>query len=454
MADENILRGMSPAKPGPFFRARVKVAAFAGAFAFFLAVQAVAVWGVYASARAAVREVLGRELSGAAASGAWAMGIGLTRGTTDREFAEMAWRIRELNRLDACFLVDEGMGTPSRGGDGARVAASVFAATPSRVAEALRARAPVGERYTLFGETYRRVYQPVMGDGGAGQVLVLDAHDRSAGALEALRTPLAVGMAVAASSALALAVVVVLLMHFFDRSKQELIRVERLATAGALASSIAHEVKNPMGIILSSAQLLRDDARLGEDQRVMLDGIVEEVKRAELQLDSFLDLVRDIPLKLASEDLRELLEGIVRLLQPALARSNAHVARAFPGAPVRARVDRRKIRQAVINLMLNAKEALAPRGGTITLTLRSTDDGIVVEVADDGPGMDAHVRRHAAEPFFSTKSAGTGLGLAQSRMVVERHGGTFHIDSAPGLGTRVKIVLPHDRDPHEDVDRR
>lgn len=246
-------------------------------------------------------------------------------------------------------------------------------------------------------------------------------------------------------SSLALAAVAVAGSAAIERSRRRLRRVERLATAGALAASIAHEIKNPMGIILSATQVLARSPTLPAADRSLLREIEDEVRRADDQLNAFLDLVRDMPLKRAPCDLIELARSTIELLAPQARQAGVALAAELPAEPVTILGDRRRLRQAVINLVLNAIEACAGRGGR-TVRVRvaggQTPEDASLVVADDGPGIPRHLLRHACEPFWTTKPNGTGLGLSTAQRIVERHLGRLELASDPGVGTTVAMHLP------------
>ncbi|HYE04406.1 MAG TPA: ATP-binding protein [Planctomycetota bacterium] len=246
-------------------------------------------------------------------------------------------------------------------------------------------------------------------------------------------------------SALALAAVAVAGSAAIERSRRRLRRVERLATAGALAASIAHEIKNPMGIILSATQVLARSPTLPPADRSLLREIEEEVRRADDQLNAFLDLVRDMPLKRAQCDLGDMARSTIELLAAQARQAGVALTADLPSEPLTILGDRRRLRQAVINLVLNAIEACAGRGArTVRVSVGGDElpEDACLTIADDGPGIPRHLLRHACEPFWTTKPNGTGLGLSTAKRIVERHLGRLELESRPGLGTTVTMHLP------------
>ncbi|MBA2479031.1 MAG: HAMP domain-containing histidine kinase [Planctomycetes bacterium] len=252
----------------------------------------------------------------------------------------------------------------------------------------------------------------------------------------------AVVIAYGVGSTILLLVAAVFVLRSFWRSLTRLADVERLAAAGALAASIAHEIKNPMGIILSTTQLLEHSSALGRYERRLLVEIGEEVRRADDQLNAFLDLVRDMPLKRDKHDLCEIVGSTIDLLSEQARRAHVRLHARLPDHPVCILVDNRRLRQALINLALNGIEA-ASRGGAVCIAVDMPEGSGVacITVEDDGPGIPEKMRQKVFEPFTSTKPNGTGLGLSTARRIVERHGGHLLLRSTVGRGTTIAIEL-------------
>ena len=245
----------------------------------------------------------------------------------------------------------------------------------------------------------------------------------------------------------------------------ELARKDRLATLGQFTAVIAHELKNPLGVILSSAQIIANPKRTQEQKDKAAQFIIDEVRRLNADLTGFLNFARPKPPEIRPTDLGDLAERAVSHWKtsvgnvektptgehpdaatgPASLRVSVTVA---PGTP-RAAADPDQVHQALLNLLINAAQAMAPREGAagkgtrIEVAVRRTDDGrVALVVDDDGPGMPDDVRTHAFEPFFTTKKRGSGLGLAVVDQVARAHGGTVELDSRPGEGTRFTLVFP------------
>jgi signal transduction histidine kinase len=218
--------------------------------------------------------------------------------------------------------------------------------------------------------------------------------------------------------------------------QERLVQSEKLAGIGRLAAGVAHEINNPLAVILGYARLLRrkTDGTAAEDLQIIED----ETLRAKLIVDSLLDLSRPLQVKPEPVDLCVLCEeAVARLRETGQLDGVAVVvtgAGAVQGSP-------QKLRQVVLNLVKNAAEAAGP-GGRVDVAVEGSDDWAVVSVSDTGPGITPEIRPRLFEPFFTTKGAGTGLGLAVSQGIVRAHGGEIELDVLGAGGARFAIRLP------------
>jgi signal transduction histidine kinase len=218
--------------------------------------------------------------------------------------------------------------------------------------------------------------------------------------------------------------------------QERLVQSEKLAGIGRLAAGVAHEINNPLAVILGYANLLQRGAtgRLAEDLRIIED----ESLRAREIVEGLLDLSR--PLGTAAEpvDLRALCDEVAGRL---LATGRLGGATVAVSGAARVEGHPQKLRQVVLNLVMNGAEAAGP-GGRVQVGLAQLPGGAELVVQDSGPGLSAEASGKLFEPFFTTKPAGTGLGLAVSLGIVQAHGGTLEGDSPPGGGARFTVRLP------------
>ena len=217
---------------------------------------------------------------------------------------------------------------------------------------------------------------------------------------------------------------------------------QRLASLGQLAAGLAQQIKNPLSGINGVLELLRDDAD-DDGQRDLYERMLSELDRVNGTILSLLSFSRPAAVSKVPTDVGALLESSVQLQRPALVAKNISIRITVAPRTPEVRVDQNQLRQAVVNLVTNAADAIG-RSGTIGLTAAPLPeyDGVAIAVTDDGPGIPDEHRAHVIEPFFTTKFTGTGLGLAVVRNIVGAHGGRLEIDSKVGSGTCVYIVLP------------
>ncbi len=223
--------------------------------------------------------------------------------------------------------------------------------------------------------------------------------------------------------------------------EEQLRRAEKLSTLGEMAAVLAHEIRNPLGSIRGTAEILRDDYRPGDPKHEFIEIQIKETERLNRVVEDFLAMARPQPPEMVRCLLREELETIVVLTaNDARERKVRLVLEPMAGDAV-VRADGEKLRQAFLNIVINALQA-TPQGGTVTIATRQTDSMFEIRFSDTGPGIDADTLARIFEPFFTTKPDGTGLGLAITKKIIEGHGGTLEVESAPGRGTTVAVRLP------------
>jgi len=224
---------------------------------------------------------------------------------------------------------------------------------------------------------------------------------------------------------------------------ERLVRADKLATLGALATGIAHEVSTPLGVIVGRAEQLAP--KVVEDARSAraVAAILEQTTRIEEIIRAFLTLARGGTPSLEHTDPRDLANAAVELVRHRFTEVGVHVSTVPGSAAPAVACDHRLLEQALVNLLLNACDACSP-GGHVTLEVRVEDDLVAFVVTDDGTGISPEAAARATEPFFTTKpeGKGTGLGLAISREIVLHHRGTLEVAPRRGArGTEARIVL-------------
>jgi signal transduction histidine kinase len=229
------------------------------------------------------------------------------------------------------------------------------------------------------------------------------------------------------------------------RLEQQLLHREKLATIGELAATVGHEINNPLDGLQNSLRIIRRDASLSDQSKQLLDMMEDGLQRMEQIVQRLLRMARDMPLCLEPTRVVEFVEDATAFVRPRLNRHSIELVMDVPDGSVSARTDATAMSQVLINLMINAADAM-PEGGRLTIrcaTDSSTGD-VVIALADTGQGIAAADLPHVFDPFFTKKQAGrgTGLGLSIVRRIVEAHEGRIEVASEPNAGTTFTIRLP------------
>ncbi|HNY31779.1 MAG TPA: ATP-binding protein [Fibrobacteria bacterium] len=226
--------------------------------------------------------------------------------------------------------------------------------------------------------------------------------------------------------------------------ERELSQTRTLAALGQMAATVAHEIRNPLGGIGGFARLLQRDLSLDDPRRGLSDRIIEGVGQLNKIVTNLLAYTKPMGTQLVEVEIEPWLDDLAEWIR---AEASDHDVREVtveieiePRVRI-ARFDPEKLRQVVLNLALNALQAL-PGHGTIRLSARRAPGILILGVQDDGIGIPPETITEIFNPFFTTKENGTGLGLAIVRKIVELHGGNLFVESQPGSGTRFDIHLP------------
>lgn len=226
-----------------------------------------------------------------------------------------------------------------------------------------------------------------------------------------------------------------------ERQRRE--TAERFALLGKMATCLAHEINNPLSSIQMHLQLL-ESARPSEMSAAeTIPIILGETSKIESLVNQWMFLARPAPPQMSPVDLRELTGAAIETLQPQAAYARVTIDSNLP-EKLRVRVDTRRIAQAIGNIILNAIQAM-PAGGTLRIAGK-TGPRIRLQFHDTGRGFSETALRHYADPFFSEKEGGMGIGLSVSAEIVKAHGGTIEVTNAKEGGAKVTLALPEDRD--------
>lgn len=221
----------------------------------------------------------------------------------------------------------------------------------------------------------------------------------------------------------------------------QLRRRDRLHALGEVAMGLAHEIRNPLGIIKTATQLLHRRADLGETDKRHLEYVVSEVTRINDLITEFLDFAKPSAPVRAQQAARPLVEDILGFCKPELESHSieAHIDDQAPGATLYA--DAGQLKQACLNLILNAIDAM-PDGGHLTVRINREDDYTIIGIADTGEGIAADMLERIFTPFVTTKASGTGLGLAKVFSIMDSHDGRIECISEKGAGATFNLYIP------------
>jgi len=212
-----------------------------------------------------------------------------------------------------------------------------------------------------------------------------------------------------------------------------------------LVAGLVHEVRNPLSTISLNLQLLKEDWQESESPREKrmlkkLDVIQAETQRLEEILNDILRFVRIESLELQPQDVNAMLDEIAEFKASELKLHNIEIIRFFDYNLPRCAADASLLKQALLNIVLNAQQAIG-KDGQIMIRTSPENGKVRIEITDTGPGMPPDVQAKIFRPWFSTKKTGTGLGLPTTRRIIEAHGGTIRIFSEPNHGTSVVVRL-------------
>jgi signal transduction histidine kinase len=225
------------------------------------------------------------------------------------------------------------------------------------------------------------------------------------------------------------------------RLQEQLSQAERLSSLGEMAAGISHEIRNPLGIIKSSSELLEKKIASYDPSNSIPGIIIEEADRLNNIITDFLNFAKPMSPHLVSCRIEEVLEKNIALLSSQLEDEGYTLEKNHGDNIPEIKADSNMLYQAFLNIILNAMQAM-PDGGRIYVEITSSADNVIIHFDDEGPGIPKDLAEKIWDPFFTTKEKGTGLGLGIVKNIIESHGGTVHIGNRSNAGARVTMEIP------------
>lgn len=223
--------------------------------------------------------------------------------------------------------------------------------------------------------------------------------------------------------------------------EEKLRQTEKLSTLGEMSAVLAHEIRNPLGSIRGTAEILKDDFPPGSPKHEFIEIQIRETERLNNVVEDFLRMARQQPLDIKVCSISEELRTIIRLAENQAKAAGVKILMDFPVEDVWIKGDGEKLRQAFLNLIINAIQA-TPAGGSVNVELANNGSAPEIVFSDSGNGISEEALERIFEPFYTTKSDGTGLGLAITKKIIEGHGGSIDVRSEAGRGTKVSVRIP------------
>ncbi len=227
--------------------------------------------------------------------------------------------------------------------------------------------------------------------------------------------------------------------------EKQMAHADRLASIGQLSSGIAHEINNPLGIIQGYTQLLLRSETRGTQRYNDLSTILKHAKSCKAIVEDLLNFARRSKPTAEVVDIHEVINDALLFLEHRSNKAGVEISTGYAGDIPSMRIDEKKIKQVLINLVMNARQAVGENGWIAVQTSYDRDaEQVCISVKDNGAGIEAKHLKRIFDPFFTTKPTGegTGLGLAVSYGIVKSHGGEIEVESTPGMGTEFRVLLP------------
>ena len=235
------------------------------------------------------------------------------------------------------------------------------------------------------------------------------------------------------------------MIRALERSREQVVRAGKLAVVGEMAAIMAHEIRTPMSIVRSSAQLLDRQPGLSEKERELIGFMLGETERLNRLVTMLLECARPKPPEFQPQDLHAIVRNVLDLLSTRVEAARVNVELDLESRPVVFDCDKEQMMQVFLNLILNALQFI-PEGGKLGIRTSLDAGALRISVSDDGPGVPAPIRERIFDPFFSRREGGIGLGLTIVQQIVQAHGGEIAVGESVWGGAAFNMRFPLDRE--------
>lgn len=349
-------------------------------------------------------------------------------------------RVRNSSDLEAVYIIDRGLNvlvdsdpdTPSRG---------YIAEDSLNIRAAWNQGLATSSIHTLAGAHFKNAYAVLEDFSGNSVLLVIEADAGFFDILTFYYNSLYVNFGVSAAVFIVLTLFLVMATARFLKTEEKLQEAQRLAAMGQMTATMAHEIRNPLGIIKATTDVLREKYQSANEQDELFDFVDDEIKRLGRLVSDFLAFSREPVLDARTADINAVVRDAVSAFN---SDKDMHIEFSPQQEELHSHLDSDKLYQVLLNVLLNAWQAMDGQGGVTIETRETKQRGRAfaeIFVQDDGPGFQGDMTK-VFEPFYTTKTQGTGLGLAVCRTIIEKMGGLIRAENAPGGGARIRLLLP------------
>lgn len=308
------------------------------------------------------------------------------------------------------------------------------------ISQAITKGISISELHTLAGNHFKNAYAIISDVQENQAILVLEANAQFFDLVRFYKKGLYLATFISIFVFTFLTIFLVVATSKFLRTEEKLLESQRLAALGQMAATMAHEIRNPLGIIKSTNDVLREKYSQKDFPEELFTYVDDEVKRLNRIVNDFLAFAREPVLNLTTCDFNRLLKETVRQFQATNA-SNIGIQDEFEKEIINVVCDVDKIRQVLLNILLNAWQSVDNKSGKIRIWMIRRKQFVEIFIKDNGPGFQNNIE-HIFEPFYTTKTQGTGLGLSVCKSIIEKHGGKIRAENSPDGGALLCFTLP------------